>query len=324
MSAPDVDVPRPPVRAARERYDSKFVHWDRRSSVRTKPARILAEGERSMLFFPPELVPALAHPVVEQRGPATAHRLLVQALYTYLHFTVVLEQMAVMPVTGRIALGQAGVELPAGMQADAFNITTDEAWHAQFCFDFIGQVADGLGVPVVTPEQPQFIRRLDELRERFEPATRPLVDLFFATVSETLLSSILLELPNDQRLPRSVRALVMDHAEDEGRHHAYFRAFLRFVWPQLGERERLAIGPRIPDLIEAFLRPDVVAVGMALRDAGLDEREVATVVDECYRSVPAVDPVVFASRATVRSFREVGALDDPATYEAFASRRLVG
>lgn len=304
-------------------YESKFLSWERRASVRTKPSRTFVDDERSMLLFPPEMVPTLAHPLVRERGPAAAQRVLAQSLYHYLHFTVVLEQIAIIPVTGRIALGQTGVAVPARMQADAFKITTDEAWHAQFSYDIVQQVAEACGVPAATPRQPQFARRLEEIRESFEPSHRALVDLFFATVSETLVSSYLSELPGDGRLPRSVRALVADHAEDEGRHHAYFRAFLRIIWPQLGDRERRLIGPRIPDLIEAFLQPDVAAAALALRDAGLNEHEVATVVHDCYLAAPAWGPIVAASRATVRSFRDVDALDDPPTYDAFASRRLV-
>lgn len=313
----------PPRGDGRDAYDSKFASWDRRASVRTKPRRPLAEDEGSMLPFPPELVPALHHPLVQERGPAAAHRVLVQSLYAYFHFTVVLEQVAVMPVTTRIALGQSGVELPRAMQGDAYKITTDEAWHAQFSYELIEQATGLFGVPSVVPATPQFVRRLDATRDSFEPAMRRLVDLFFATVSETLVSGFLLDLPYDERLPASVRTLVLDHAEDEGRHHAYFRAFLRFAWPQLTDVERRLVGTRVPDLIRLFLEPDVEAVAAALRHAGLDEREAATVVADCCLPSRVSPSIVSAARGTVRSFREVDALADAATYDAFASSGFV-
>lgn len=313
----------PPRGDDRDAYDSKFASWDRRASVRTKPRRELDEDEASVLPFPPELVPALRHPLVVHRGPEAARRILVQSLYAYFHFTVVLEQVAVMPVTTRIALGQSGVDLPRPMRGDAYKITTDEAWHAQFSYELVEQATERFAVPSRVPAEPQFVRRLDATRESFEPAMRRLVDLFFATVSETLVSGFLLDLPYDERLPRSVRALVLDHAEDEGRHHAYFRAFLRFAWPQLSDAERRLIGPRVPDLIRLFLEPDVEAAVVALRDAGLPEHEVATVVAESCRSSRVSGSIVTAARATVRSFREVDALDDAATYDAFASSGLV-
>lgn len=311
-------------RARTRGYASTFVHWEQRASVRTKPRRTVGGGDSAPLLFPPELVPATEHPLVRARGPAAARRILAQSLYAYLDFTVVLEQSVVLPVTSRIALGRSGLDLPRRMRSDAFKITTDEAYHAQFCHEFVEQLAEHCGIPVALPDEPQFAGRVGAVRDRFDPALHPLLDLVFVTVSETLVSAYLSDLPGDRRLPRPVRDVVGDHAEDEGRHHAYFRAFLRYLWPQLSERERRLVGPHVPDLVEAFLEPDLGAVTLALRDAGLDEREAATVVGECYRSAGDGGSMARAARATVLSFRDVGALDDPATHEAFAARGLVG
>jgi hypothetical protein len=309
-------------------YESKFGNWDRRASVRTQPRRVLADGSivdgdgPAVLFFPPELVPAAGHPLVSRRGGDTAHRLLVQSLYQYLHFTEVLEQVSVMPVTMSISLGRSGVEVPAAMRADALAITTDEAWHAQFSADFADQVRTASRVAGSPPVPPRFVRRLAEVRQSVPAESRRLVDLFFAVVSETLISTILSDIPRDERLPPALRALVADHAADEGRHHAYFRSFLRVLWPQLHPRERRLVGPRVPDLIRAFLEPDLAAVAAALGTAGLPPVEVRRVVAESYPPAATAGRVAVAAAATVRGFQEVGALDDPATREAFAAHRL--
>jgi P-aminobenzoate N-oxygenase AurF len=304
-------------------YASKFATWERRASVRTKPRRELDEVGTGALFFPPELVPALAHPDVVDRGPATAHRILVQSLHHYMHFTVVLEQATILPVTAALSLGDVPLDLPGQMRADAFKITTDEAWHGQFCYDFMRQVADVTGVAPAVPEQLRLTRRLAEIRESLEPGLRRLGDLLFAVVSETLVSSLLCDIPNDKRLPVAVRAVVGDHAEDEGRHHAYFRAFLRVAWPQLTSAERRAIGPRVPEFVDAFLSPDLGGVAMVLADAGFGAVDCARIVDEAY--LPSADTarMATAAKALVRGFTDVGALDDAATAAAFAQLGLV-
>src|ERR687886_110138 len=46
-----------------------------------------------------------------------------------------------------------------------------------------------------------------------------LTKVFFTVVSETLISAILSDIPHDQRVVGAVRAVIADHAEDEGRHH---------------------------------------------------------------------------------------------------------
>ena len=298
-------------------YESKFGNWENRSSVRNKPRRVLDHVGKPLLFFPSELVPAVHHPLVVDRGPEVLDQMLVRSLYQYLHFTTVLEQVAVLPVTARLSLNRAGVDIPEGMRSDAFKITTDEAWHAQFSHDFINEVAAVTRISSGSVVEPVFARRLDRMRADFEPSEQHLVDLVFAVVSETLVSSLLSDIPNDRRLPKPVRELVADHAADEGRHNAYFRSFLRVLWPALSERERWAIGPRIPELVSIFLYPDLDAVQLALTESGFSNDEAKLVVADTYTPDSAVYDIRQAARSTVRSFGEVGALDDPATLDAF-------
>src|SRR4029079_18312949 len=181
----------------------------------------------------PELMPVVGHPLVVDRGPGVVERLLVGRLYQYLHFTTELEELAVVPVVSKIARGRAGIALSPAMCADAFNIATDETWHAQFSYDLMRQVQWLTAVPWRPPELPLFVDRLDEVRQRLDPEIRGVEALLFAIVSETLISSILSDLPRDRRLPTAVREVVADHAEDEGRHHAYFRGVLRVLWSSL-------------------------------------------------------------------------------------------
>jgi hypothetical protein len=304
-------------------YHSRFDNWDDRASVRTKPRRTMAAGNPDLPFFPPESVPALAHPLVIAHGPDTARRILVHSLYQYLHFTTVLEQTAVLPVTTSIAMNGGGLELPVRMRADAFKITTDEAWHAQFCYEFILDVAKVTAVAPDATVTPDLVRRLAVIRAGFPPGDAALVDLVFAVVSETLVSGLLSDIPKDRRLPTPVRALVADHAADEGRHHAYFRDVLTRLWPQLSAAQRRLVGPRIPDFVHAFLDPDIPAARAILLSSGVPPRAVTDIVADSYQWPPARD-IRRAARATVRCFRDVGALDDPATAAAFDAAGLHG
>jgi hypothetical protein len=304
------------VRAAAE-YDSKFGSWDVRASVRRRPRRLLGRQDGTTLYFPPELMPAAGHPLVTQRGQAAALRMLVQRLYQYLHFTTELEELAVMPVAAKISRGRAGIELPVAMRVDAFKIVTDEAWHAQFSYDLMQQVMDETGVACRLPELPQFVERLDAVRCRLDPEVRGTEALLFAIVSETLISSILADIPRDGRLPGAVRELVGDHAEDEGRHHAYFRSLLAYFWHSLGDRQRRVLGPWIPAVILAFLEPDYPALGYALRELGLSGADIECVVAESMPGDRVVREAAKAARLTVRYLAEAGVLDDERTRDAF-------
>jgi hypothetical protein len=227
------------------------------------------------------------------------------------------------PVAVSIARGSSGLALPLGMRADAYKIATDEAWHAQFSYDLREQIVAATSVAAVD-SRPQFIDRLDTIKQRLEADLRPVTDLMFAVVSETLISQILSGLPHDPRLAAAVREVVADHAADEGRHHVYFRDLLPFLWSAMDSRDRSAIGPRLPEMLFAFLEPDYRATAVALTVEGFAEAEVEQILHESYPREHVVAGVRDAASATLRYLAEVGALEDPATADAFAAAQLTG
>ena len=304
-------------------YDSAFVRWDDRAGVRRNPRRVLDEPGDDSLYFPPELFPAARHELVSRKGQDVVRRLLIHRLYSYLDFTTELEEIAVMPVAGKISRGRAGLDLPERMRADAFKIVTDEAWHAQFSYDFARQIETRTGVLMDGSNTPAFVERLDTIRERMPHDVRGLEGLLFAIVSETLVSGILADLPRDTRLPVAVRDLVRDHAEDEGRHHVYFRTLLRHLWPALDPAQRRAVGPLLPAIIFAFLEPDYAQAGRSLRWCGLTTTETEQVLLESWPDDQVARDTATAAAAVIRYFRLVGALDDPATMAAFEQAGLL-
>lgn len=304
-------------------YSGKFANWYQKASVRSRPRRMLGEPGPDQPFFPPELVPAASHPLVVKRGPEAIHQLLVHHLYQYLSFTVELEAVAVMPVVTRMARGRSGLPLPPEMCEDSFKIATDEAWHAQFSFDLIRQVQAATGAAFAAGTSPAFVARLAAVREGLGSDLAPASELLFAVVSETLISRILSGVPRDGRLPSAVRAAVADHAQDEGRHHSFFRDVLDIFWASLTRGQRQHLGPWIPELIYAFLEPDYAGAGTGLARIGLLPQEIEEVLRASYGPAAVRSEVAAAASATVRYFREAGALGDARTRHSFAAAGLV-
>jgi len=303
-------------------YHSKFGNWDQRASVRVKPRHVLDQADLSGIYFPPELVPPAAHPLVASQDGRT-RRLLTHTLYQYLEFTAVLESIAVIPLASRLSRRASGLDLPPAMRLDAHSIVVDEAWHARFSADLMAQVESATGVAPQLPPAPAFIDRLTEITARVEPDLRSALDILFAVVSETIISSLLETIPKDTRLPAAVRTQVADHAQDEGKHHAYFRALLQLFWPALSVSERRSLGALVPQLIEAFLSPDTAALNLALFDCGLSPDEAQLVLAESYPAADIREFAATAARSTVRYFTEVGALKDPRVHDAFTESGLI-
>lgn len=326
MDGPYADLARVELVPARNRrpgatpeqvYRGSFTRWWASATVRrARAVRADSEDAGPEVHFSPELVAVSRHPAVVALGPEAVQELLVRRLYDYLTFTIELESLAVIPVTNRISRGRLGVEIPDAMRQDAFKITTDEAYHAQFSYDLIHQVEVDTGVPYL-PVEPAFVRRLDEIRRGMPARVRGLEDVLFAVGSETLISTLLAELPTDDRLPQLVRETIADHALDEGRHHAYFRDLLYRVWPAIHERDRAAVGPWVPAMIRAFLAPDEPALVRALVAVGVDATDAPDVLAEASPPEFVTADVAAGAASAVRYFTAVGALEDAQCAEAF-------
>ncbi|MFI1227185.1 MULTISPECIES: diiron oxygenase [unclassified Streptomyces] len=307
-------------------YVSRFERWDDLASVRRRPRRHFAAAELE-LYFPPELYPVVRHPLVAAKGSAVVKGLLLQRLYDYLEFTTELETLAVIPVATKISRGRSGLFLPGRMRSDAYKIVTDEAWHAQFSHEFACEIEVETRVQwslrgARTP--PAFLLRLDEIRGRLPHNVRGVEGLLFAIVSETLISGMLSHIPRDDRLPLSVRNIIRDHAEDEGRHHVYFRSLLTHLWPALGRTEREAVGPLIPEVVYAFLEPDYAQTARHLRDIGLTGEEIDQAITESWPPGRLRSSVAAAASQLTRYLNEVGALRDEPTLAAFEEAELLG
>jgi hypothetical protein len=313
----------PSIGISEAAYSSKFNHWHARASVRAKPRRMIEDDEPSeLVYFPPELVPAAQHALVQELGADTVDRVLIQNLHTYLEFTSELEHGAVNPVAAMIARRRSGFDLPETMIEDAYKIYTDEAWHAQFSDDLQRQVAVKTGVGPSVFEEPNFFRKLKGFQLELGPDEQKLVMIFFTIISETLISSILSGIPSDPRVVKAVRELVADHAQDEGVHHAYFSRLLEFTWPRLSKAHKALIGPLLPEMVHAFLEPDFVAIAGNLRACGLTAEQIDQVMTESYPAASVNAGIRVASKATIKHFERVGIVEDPRTAEALEASRL--
>jgi P-aminobenzoate N-oxygenase AurF len=305
-------------------YRSRFTNWGNRASVRTKPLRILEEHFDGKLFFPPELVAGLDHPDMKSvLTPQLEQRILMHRLHAYLTFTTDLEQLVVNPVTQLLSREQLGFTVPKSMLRDAYKICTDESWHALFSDDLAEQIIEATGEQPVPLPRPRFLADLDRLTAAEDSSIRGLTTLFFTVVSETLISAILCGIPKDRRIVTAVRDTIADHAEDEGRHHAFYATFFEYAWHQLGPAQRAAIGPLLPEFMVAFLGPDTAALEAVLAVAPLDAETVRGVVEES-TPAPAVQASIRkAGAATIRLFTNQGVLEDCRTFDRFAEMGLI-
>jgi hypothetical protein len=202
---------------------------------------------------------------------------------------------------------------------DAFKIYCDEGYHSLYSLDLADQIAAVTAIPIPQWKYDGFVTRLELAGNRLLPDKPELVELLRAVVFETLITSVLNELPADVNVMTTVRDVMRDHARDEGHHHRYFAAFFQSLWTRLDTRVRGEVALVMPALIDACLRWDSDLVRASLALAGVDEDTAKAIVVDVYQEPRQI---AAASRATVKLCEATGVLDVPGATEAFAAYGL--
>jgi para-aminobenzoate N-oxygenase AurF len=308
-----------PAEHVGEGYRSAFRDWRRMTDSRATHARAVISRDVGRYCFTPELVPAAMHAIVRERGEGAVEHVLARHLFAHLNFTDALENEVVTPVAYMIARGQTGLRFTDAMIADARKIAVDEMHHALLVSDLALEISRLTGYSAPAPRRPEFLDGLDRLRSEAGAEFTPLIMLFFAVVSETLITATLTRVPGDDRVIGAVRLALREHAEDEARHHAYFAEALMRCWSQLTARQRAIVGPLLPRFITAFLAPSTADVVRSLTDAGFGPAEVSRIIEESYAEHAVAALVRGNAEATIRQMRRAGVFDDARTADAFAS-----
>jgi len=299
--------------------------WYENAGVRGRQRRILHEDqEQGLVLFPHAEIPYLRNPAVAELPPDAQRALVARHLYAYLLFTVHLETKVVNRGTAMVAHNEVDFTIGRQARLDALKIYTDEAYHALYNLDIVQQIEQATGIDALPYDFGPRLDRLDRTIDEFLPGKRRLGRLLQVVVFETMVTSILADLPRDPCVYRVVRHVVADHARDETHHHAFFTRFFRELWTHLPSGLRPAVAQAVPHLIDECLRPDLNAVHASLRAAGLTPALAADVVDDSYTEAAIRETIRNASRHTRRLCESVGAFDLPGVEDRLGWLGLLG
>ncbi|MFJ7333684.1 diiron oxygenase [Streptomyces sp. NPDC101110] len=290
--------------------------WYENAGVRSRERRILAEDrEEGLLLFPEKLVPYLDHDALAHLGADARRALLAQHFYQYMQYTTQLETQVVNRGTALVAHGQVDMPLSAQARLDAFKIYCDEGYHALFSLDLLQQIEKAVGIPALPYDFGPRMARLEQAAERFLPGCGSLGHILQVVSFETVVTSLLSEIPRDPTVYRAVRAVVDDHVSDEVHHHAYFARFFKELWAGLSPARRVDVACAMPHFVHACLVPEPAPVRAALVSVGVSTSDADAVLRDHYGEAALSEAVNEAGRHTLRLCQAVGAFDLPQAQE---------
>jgi hypothetical protein len=302
-------------------YGTPFHYWDRSSWIRSKP--VTQAPTDVGLPFPISIVPLASHPEVASR-PRNQVKLLAYRALAHLKFTTVLELEHVNVVCRALAQGLSPVPMTAEQRHDALRIYCDEGGHALIVELLARDLATIHDLDRSVLGQPQFDRTLQEIRENWGRELSPLLlDSCFVSVSETLITKLLSEVPKDLSVTPAVRQVLRDHAADEGHHREYFCWFFQMLWRVLPDDARQLVGRLLPEFLLAFLGPDRALDLAILKALGYPPRTAARIIRETYEADRVEAGIRHAATSTLQLFHQTGVLSDASVLEHFVARRLV-
>jgi len=274
-------------------YNSPFQTWYEVAGVRAGERRMLgSEYELADIYYPPELAPVTNHPFVIKLGSEVRRRLLIRHLYIYLDAIERLEHEIVNTVVYKIARNKLLPDIPVSMRMDAYKIYTDEAYHMLYSADLLEQIKTLTGIePILAP--PSFSLYVNKISQELGGNYLELIITLLSVVTETMISSILLEIPKDKRVVETVRNLIRDHAEDEGRHSKFFSMLFERYWPKLTVQERRIMAE------------------------DLNEDTARGIVEECYTESSIEKSAANAAQVSVSLFNRFGVMKDSKTKDEF-------
>lgn len=310
----------PVVPPSEKNYQKLFNRWDESSWIRSKPFR---KGDIEGLPFSPELVPLAAHPTIASDSTYWI-TVLAYRLLAHLQFTTLLELNHVNHVCSNLALGKVPISLSSSQRNDALRIYCDEGAHALFVELFSTQVEETFGLDRLVIGRPRFDCIIEKIiAEHQTRLSSHLIELFFVTISETLVTKILNNIPHDPQVAPVVRAIIGDHAADEALHGVYFRRLFPILWQSLASYEKSEMGPLLPELVWAFLGPDRQLEYGILRRLGFNAKDSEGILEEVYVSDQTARAVRQAAAPTLKMFAEAGVFEAPAMEQIFVDSELM-
>lgn len=311
----------------RARSEASSVHdvWLQKASVRRQGSMWAESAEPFNWRFPSEMKPLLAHDEFRAQPEAVQKFVNVQAFHKYLHDVCLTETDVVNRVSTDIAYGRSAASLPAEIQAAAFSIIVDEAFHSYVARVFSTHIAEATGIaPVAMPERNPLVRAYDDVVDGSDNQLLAMSQLLCCCLSESTFTKEILSASRLEGYDPAFHSIMVDHLADEGRHYSYFRQVLTLYWQSLSESGREQAATLLPAILETYFDDslDEDFDRSVLLQAGIDAATIERWLEEVRsQAAPMIDrPRV---RNSIDFLRLCGVLQHPVVRQRLQSAGLL-
>lgn len=264
-------------------------------------------------------MPFINHPKIAGKHADHIPEILAYALFRYLTFTINLELIVVNRTTKRLLAGSCGISLDSESRLNAMRLYCDEAYHALFCADMLVQAQRLTGFDHQA-QQPAFLNKIRELDHNSQ--LYGIETLLFTVVSETLITANLMEIRQGEHTPKAITSLMLDHAMDEARHHAFYKDVLYQLFRISSVAQKSKLAALLPEFILAFTRPDTNSMMADLKAVGLCTDDADEILADTYAKCTITSYAKACAKDLVSSLDELNVFHVPEVQDAFCRAGL--
>lgn len=309
-------------------YQGSLSNWDRKSSIRSRPRRLLTPDQKESYFFPIARQPLAIHPLVQKLGSQAISFILCQTSYRFMYDIAILETELVNKGALIVANDQLNMGIPMALRQDALSVVIDEAYHAYVALDFINQVEDISGVKrLAAPIQTTVIQALSGIKNQLPEHLHSLFELIAVCISEHVLTKDLISIGKDKQVAEFFQLVMANHVLDEGRHATLFAHIFTWIWAGISPEEQDYIGVLLPEFMKKYLSQDLQKEydKKILLALNMNADDIQTVLDDTYIQSCQVglntnNPVIVN---LLTLLQRVKVLEHGPTRDAFAAYNLV-
>lgn len=236
-----------------EAADKYRISWENRSSIRTRPRKLIdfnAEG----YFFPPNKQPILLLPEIIELGEKAKFNILLHSFYKYLNDIVSLEIELINAACYSLVYKDLAVQYTESTKMVTYTVMIDEYYHVYLARDMISQLdAHFPDFEKLSFPQSDAYAAVTEVMQRLAPEYKDLFCIIAVCVLETTVIGELVEFFNHKEVHPSIRFYVNDHMNDESKHRGFFMTLLQYTWENLSDEYKESIGKEIAHFIKRYL-----------------------------------------------------------------------
>lgn len=292
--------------------------WEARGSVRTRPRKTI-DFTKTGYFFPADRQPLLLDKEVAALSERAKEDILIQSFFKYLHDIVNLEIKEIVSACTKILYEDLPVEFSSELKLNTYSIIIDEYYHVYIAQDLILQLREhypDLGHFEFPTSDSQVA--VEEIQKRLDPKYHSVFEILANCCFETTLVRELIEFFDSEDVHPSIRYYVKDHMNDESRHYGFFLDLMKYLWAEIPEDYREAIGSRLGEFVKLYLSLESEKVfnthllESVLGDRDRAERSIANLYEGF-----DVTPDMPIAQNVLRAFRNAGLLEHPAVRTSF-------